>query len=489
MSKVLIVGAGNAALCAGLAALERGAEVLMIDAGAQDMAGGNSKYTAGAMRFAYEGVEELLPLLTDPKDPRLEHTEFGAYTQEAFGEDLLGFNLGQPLTQEQQDLITLSYPTLYWLADQGITFEPIYERQSFLRDGKHVFWGGLTLAAKGEGVGLVAAEMAAFGAKGGTLQFETRAHDLIVKEERVIGVKTTRGDFYADAVILGCGGFEANEAMRAELMGQKWAKAKVRGTPHNQGWGLQAALAAGAAKHGRYQGCHATPMDLYMKDYGNLHIPHTDRKSYRKICYFLGVMINAQGKRFVDEGKDFRNYTYAQFGASVLDQPGQRAYQLFDAKVDDLLYGEYRFYDASFTQADTLEELIEGLEGLDDKATALKTISAFNAAVDDDTPFDPTIKDGKSAPGLIPSRSNWAQRLDTPPFKAYPVTGGITFTYGGLKVSTQGQVLRADGSAIAGLYACGELVGNVFLGGYPGGSGLTSGAVFGRRAGYGAATV
>ena len=139
MTKVLIVGAGNAALCAGLAALERGASVHMIDAGAEDMAGGNSKYTAGAMRFAYDGAEDLLPLLTDPADPRLQNTEFGAYAEEKFAEDLLGFNLGAPLTPEQQDLISLSYPTLRWLAEQGVTFDPIYERQSFMRNGKHVF--------------------------------------------------------------------------------------------------------------------------------------------------------------------------------------------------------------------------------------------------------------------------------------------------------------------------------------------------------------
>ncbi len=489
MTKVLIVGAGNAAMCAGLAALERGASVHMIDAAAPDMAGGNSKYTAGAMRFAYEGPEDLWPLLSNPDDARLKDTEFGAYTQDTFAADLRSFNLGAPLTPEQEDLIALSYPTVRWLAGQGVTFEPIYERQSFLRDGKHVFWGGLTLAAKGEGVGLVEAEMTAFHAKGGTLAFDTPALDLCRDGARVIGVRTPRGVLQADAVVLACGGFEANAAMRAELMGPKWAGAKVRGTPHNQGWGLQAAFAAGAVKHGRYTGCHATPMDAAMKDFGNLAIPHLDRKSYRKICYFLGLMLNAKGARFVDEGQDFRNYTYAQFGAAVLDQPGQIAWQLFDAKVEDLLYGEYRFYDASFTQAETLEALIDGLDGLEDRAAALATIEAFNAAVDETRPFDPTIKDGKSAVGLTPPRSNWAQKLDTPPFKAYPVTGGITFTYGGLKVGPQGQVLRADGTAIAGLFACGELVGNVFLGGYPGGSGLTSGAVFGRRAGYGAAAL
>jgi tricarballylate dehydrogenase len=248
------------------------------------------------------------------------------------------------------------------------------------------------------------------------------------------------------------------------------------------------ALDLGAARHGLYTGAHATPMDLHMKEYGNLDIPHGERKHYRKICYFLGVMLNADGVRFVDEGKDFRNYTYAQYGKAVLDQPGQFAWQIFDSKVFDLLYAEYRFNDAHFVEEQSLDDLVGKLEGVD-PAAALETLHQFNEAVDQFAPFDPTIKDGKSARGLTPPRSNWAQRLDTPPFRAFPVTGGITFTYGGLKLGGNGEVLRDDDTPIEGLFACGELVGGVFFNGYPGGSGLTSGAVFGRQAGYGAAAL
>jgi tricarballylate dehydrogenase len=197
-------------------------------------------------------------------------------------------------------------------------------------------------------------------------------------------------------------------------------------------------------------------------------------------------MVNAKGERFVDEGKDFRNYTYAQFGRSVLEQPNHLAWQIFDAKVDHLLYSEYKFHDAHFVEAETLDGLIAKLDGIEDKAKVRATINAFNAAVNEEVAFDPTRKDGKNTPGLEPPKSNWAQKIDTPPFKAYPVTGGITFTYGGLKVDEAGGVVHQDGSTIPGLFACGELVGGVFFNGYPGGSGLTSGAVFGRRAGYGA---
>jgi tricarballylate dehydrogenase len=227
-------------------------------------------------------------------------------------------------------------------------------------------------------------------------------------------------------------------------------------------------------------------MDLHMPDFANLDLPAGERKNYRKICYFLGVMLNANGNRFVDEGKNFRNYTYAQFGKSVLDQPGHFAWQVFDAKVDDLLYAEYRFHDAHFIEADTLDDLCAKMDGIDAQG-AYATLNEYNDAVMVDVAFDPTSLDGKGTRGLVLAKSNWAQKIDTPPFKAYPVTGGITFTYGGLKVSDFGAVLRDDGTAIDGLFACGEIVGGVFFEGYPGGSGLTSGAVFGQLAGHHAA--
>ena len=489
--EVVVVGSGNAALCAAIAAKQEGRDVLIIEKAQPELAGGNSKYTAGAMRFVYQKNEDLIPLLRDPDDPRIAHTDFGQYSAEKFEADLLGFNDGRPLSIEQKTLIGQSYDVVRWLASYDVKFEPIYSRQSFQKDGKYIFWGGLTLATQNEGVGLVDAELQAFLKLGGEIRYDCGAVDLIVEDGRVCGVRT-RGesgeaqDLRAQAVILGCGGFEANAEMRTRFIGKDWAKAKVRGTPHNTGEGLEMAFKLGAARYGLYEGCHATPMDLHMPEYGNLEIPHLERKHYRKICYFLGVMVNARGERFVDEGKDFRNYTYAQFGRSVLEQPGHLAWQIFDAKVDDLLYSEYKFYDAHFVEADTLDALIEKLYGIDDKANLRATLDAFNAAVNMDVPFDPTKKDGKNTRGLDLPKSNWAQRSDTPPFKAYPVTGGITFTYGGLKVSEAGGVVHADGHDIPGLYACGELVGGVFFNGYPGGSGLTSGAVFGRRAGYGA---
>lgn len=484
--KIIVVGSGNAAMCAGLAALEAGAEVLMLEKAAPDLAGGNTKYTAGAMRFVYDGAEDLHPLLADPSDPRLPMTDFGAYTSETFVNDLLGFNEGRPLSPEQESLVANSYDAVRWLAGHDVTYEPIYARQSFRKGDRHVFWGGLTLAAANEGVGLFDMELAAFERMGGRIRYEAGVEEMLSTDGGVTGVRVGDETLAADAVILACGGFEANDDMRRDHIGSDWSVAKVRGTPHNTGDGLRMAWDLGAQSYGSFKGCHATPMDLHMKDFGNLNLPPVERKNYRKICYFLGVMLNARGERFVDEGINFRNYTYAQFGRAVLEQPGHFAWQIFDAKVFDLLYGEYHFEDAHFVEADTLEALVEKLEGVEAGA-ALRTLEAYNASVDDGVAFDPTVLDGKGTRGLPLAKSNWAQRLDTGPYRAYPVTGGITFTYGGLKVDARGQVLREDASPIPGLYACGELVGGVFFGGYPGGSGLTSGAVFGRRAGLGAA--
>jgi tricarballylate dehydrogenase len=487
---VVVVGSGNAALCAGISALENGAKVLIVEKAPFDEMGGNSRYTAGAMRFAYNSNEDLLPLLKNPNDERTPITDFGSYPKEKFLADLKHFNEGEPITELQQFLVDESLPALQWLATHNIKFDPIYSRQSFMKDGKYIFWGGLTLEAEGEGNGLVMDELEEFKKLGGEILYNCAADEILQENGKIIGLKCKKDGkkvvFSTPSVVLGCGGFEASKKLRVQHLGKKWAKAKVRGTRHNLGHGLTMATQLGAALNGFFGGCHATPMDKNMPEYGNLNIPHIERKHYRKISYLFGVMLNANGERFVDEGADFRNYTYAQFGKAVLMQPKELAWQIFDAKVWHLLYGEYKTHDASYVEADTLEELVVKLDGVNAQK-ALKTVQDFNNAVNTSIPFDPTIKDGRGTEGLKLNKSNWANPLDTPPFRAYPVTGGITFTYGGVKVNKKGEVLNEKEEPIAGLFACGEMVGGVFFYGYPGGSGLTSGTIFGRYAGQSAA--
>lgn len=488
-NSLIIIGSGNAALCAGIAGLEKGLRVLMLEKADEAEWGGNSRYTAGAMRFAYDSLADLEPLLLDPDDERIARTDFGSYSKSKFLGDLQHFNNGEKPNNLQQFLVAESLPVVQWLASHNVKFAPIYSRQTFQKDGQFIFWGGLTLEAEGEGDGLVQAELAEFLRLGGTIQYGCDVQKLLTENGVISGVRYEQNGQQhaqtANAVVLACGGFEANKELRIKYLGEKFADARVRGTRHNLGAGLGMATSIGAALGGYFGGCHATPMDRFMPEYGNLTIPHIERKHYRKISYLFGVMLNANGHRFVDEGADFRNYTYAQFGKAVLEQPGNVAWQLFDAKVDHLLYSEYKTADASFVQANTLADLIDQLDGID-KAQATETIRAYNEAVQTDIPFDPTVKDGRGTVGLSLPKSNWANVLDTPPFRAYPVTGGITFTYGGLRVNESAEVLTETGAAIPGLFAAGELVGGVFFYGYPGGSGLTSGAVFGRSAGFSA---
>jgi tricarballylate dehydrogenase len=195
-------------------------------------------------------------------------------------------------------------------------------------------------------------------------------------------------------------------------------------------------------------------------------------------------VVNRTGARFIDEGADFRNYTYAKYGREILKQPGMVAFQIFDNKVTGMLRDEYRIREVTKVSAESLDSLARGLEIWPEGF--LKTVREFNGAVID-RPYDPSIKDFKGTVGITPPKSHWALPIDTPPFVGYAVACGITFTFGGLRIDTNAQVIDTDGSPIPQLFAAGELVGGLFYHNYPGGTGLTSGAVFGRAAGRNAA--
>jgi tricarballylate dehydrogenase len=208
---------------------------------------------------------------------------------------------------------------------------------------------------------------------------------------------------------------------------------------------------------------------------------------FQKHSYPFGIMVNANGRRFVDEGADFRNYTYAKYGAVILAQPQQFAWQVFDQKVVHLLRDEYRIRQVTKVQADTLEDLAPKLEGVD-VAAFLDEVRAYNAAVRQDVPFDPTVKDGRCLEGTAVPKSNWANTLDEAPFIAFQVTCGITFTFGGIAITPdEARVVGVDGDPVPGLFAAGEVIGGLFYFNYPGGTGLTAGSVFGRLAGAAAA--
>ncbi len=479
---VLVIGAGNAAFAAAHAAREHGRRVTVLERAAEAEAGGNTRFTAGAMRFAYRGVDDLTALMPDLSEEELAITDFGAYAEDRFFDDM-----GR-VTEYRTDpdlcelLVARSRETVMWMRSKGVRFAPIYGRQAFKVGGRFTFWGGLTVEVHGGGPGLLEAWTNAAAREGIEVVYRARADSLIVDDGRVAGAMVRRGGVTvpvrARGVVLACGGFEANPEWRARYLGPGWELAKVRGSRFNTGEGIRMALDIGAAPYGNWSGCHAVGWERNAPEFGDLSVGD----HFQKHSYPWGVMLNARGERFVDEGADFRNYTYAKYGRLILEQPGQFAWQVFDAKVADLLRPEYRIRQVTKVRADTLEDLCAGLEDMDSER-ALETVGAYNAAVRADIPFDPNVKDGRRTEGLAVAKSNWANTIDTPPFEAYAVTCGITFTFGGLRIDTQARVLDRDLEPIPGLHAAGELVGGLFYFNYPGGTGLMSGSVFGRLAG------
>ena len=484
---VVVVGAGNAALCAALAAREEGADVTVLERAPKALRGGNSAFTAGAMRVAYEGVDDLRRLMPDLTDAEVAVTDFGSYPTAAFLDDLARVTEYRTDPELAGILVDQSYPTLLWMRDKGVRFLPIYGRQAFKVDGRFTFWGGLTVEVSGGGPGLVDALVATAEREGVRVEYGAHALSLIHDDDGVRGVVVRQDgrtrEVQADAVVLASGGFQSNTEMRARYLGPSWDLAKVRGTMYNTGDGISMALDIGASPTGNWSGCHAVGWELNAPEFGDLAIGD----QFQKHSYPWGVMVNGAGRRFVDEGADFRNYTYAKYGRRILEQPGHFAWQVFDAKVTHLLRDEYRIRQVTKVVAPTLEELVAKMDEVDD-AGFLAEMAAYNESVDTATPFNPNLKDGRATHGLAVEKTNWANTLDEGPFEAYAVTCGITFTFGGLRIDTSARVIDTDMAPIPGLFAAGELVGGIFYVNYPGGSGLTNGSVFGRIAGTGAAT-
>jgi tricarballylate dehydrogenase len=445
---VVVVGGGNAALCAAISAAEHGVSVLVLERAPEDEAGGNSRFTAGAMRCVYDGVEDLTVLMPDLTEQEVAQTDFGTYTEDQFFDDMYRVTEYRTDPELTEVLVKSSRDTLRWMKGKGVRFAPIWGRQAFKVDGRFKFWGGLTIESHGGGPGLVASLTAIARKNGINVLYDARAVGLVVDDHGVQGIRVRHGGKTGSVktrnVVLAAGGFQANAEMRTRYMGPGWELAKVRGTRFNTGDGIKMALDANAMPTGNWSGGHAVAWDRNAPEFGDLSVGD----NFQKHNYPFSIMINANGERFVDEGADFRNYTYAKYGRVILMQPGQFCWQVFD-----------------------------------NAKKALETINAFNAAVKREVPFNPNVKDGRCAVGLPVPKSNWAITIEEPPFEAYAVTCGLTFTFGGVKIDTSARVIDTDGQAIPGLYAAGEMVGGIFYFNYPGGTGLTNGSVFGRIAG------
>ena len=484
---VVVVGAGNAALTAALAAHNEGAKVVVLEWAPQELRGGNTYFTSGGFRVAYGSSKDVIAkVIPDITKAEIDSCVIPAYTNDSYYNTVMRLCKGKSSPELLELIVRESLSTILWMKEQGITWE-LNMAFTQKKDGKILFpANGMVFQTKGAGAGLSDRLFDIVQQRDIELLYRTKATRLLVDGAgKVYGVGIRSDGEYrevkAKAVVLGCGGFESSPEMRVKYLGKDWDIVKVRGTRFNTGHMLNAALNIGAAPTGHFSACHNTFVDA------NAPQPaiRKDAESTRRVYHPLCVLVNNQGKRFVDEGEDHSVYTYARAGLWALSQPEAIAYQLFDTKTKDLLEGFYSIPQASRVEANSIKELEEEL-GLPSNSL-VETVDRYNKAVLDDVPFNPIVLDGKKS-NMDPVKSNWAQKLDSPPYLAYPVTCGITFTFGGLKINLKGQVLDAAGEVIPGLYACGEMVGGIFYYNYPGAGGLTNGAVLGKVAGAYAAS-
>jgi tricarballylate dehydrogenase len=484
---VIVVGGGNAAFAAAVSARENGAKrVLLIEKAPREKRGGNTHFSGAVLRFIYDEASEMDRFVPNAeRDYPGFHKGVQPYPPAAFREDLMKVTQGRSDPELSAILIENSFDTMCWLQDVGRHHFELAVSVMGVKVGNEYKWPrGAMIRTVHEGVGLSKTWFETGEKMGVEIRYDTGAVRLTQAESgRVTGVVARGPDgfvtFGAGAVVLACGGFETNPEWRLRYLGAPWDHAKVRGSNFNYGDGLRMALEIGAMPWGHWSGCHATPINAAAADYGVQHL--TDKTN--RLSYFLGVMLNVEGRRWVDEGADINSLTYARYGGLIVRQTRSLAYQIFDSKVLPLL--EPRYSTSEPYRSDTLEGLVAQLDL--DREQALKTLQEYNAAAGRGGPFNPARLDGMHTDGIEPRKSNWALRLDTPPYVCYPVTGGITFTFGGLKVNREAQVIATDWKPIAGLYTCGEMVGGLFHYNYPLGTGLMSGAVFGRIAGRSAA--
>lgn len=505
---VLVIGGGNAGFCAAISAAESGAKrVAIIDSCPEEWAGGNSYFTAGAFRTAHGGLGDLLPIVNNVDTATAKKIDMSPYTPVDFKKDINRVTVGRTDPVLSQALVGESNDTIKWLARHGVRFQLSFNRQAYEVGGRIQFWGGMALKTEDGGKGLIMDLREAAKRLGIDVYFSHTATGLVMDPttNTVRGVKVSLPDgkqhqVRTGSVILAAGGFEANPRMRAQYLGPNWDVAKVRGTPYNQGTVLELAIRDASAKQaGNWSGCHSVAWDANAPSHeGNREISN----EFTKSGYPLGIMVNRNGERFVDEGIDMRNFTYAIFGKAILAQPGSVAFQIWDSQTIPWLRAEeYRDGIVEKISGATLTELADKCaeRGLVHSSKLLDTIESYNRAVEQhrkENPhvkWNPAVKDGLSTQsrtsGLPLAKSNWATTVSKGPFLAVRVTCGVTFTFGGLAVdpATAGVISSVTNKAIPGLYCVGEMLGGLFYDNYPGGSGLTSGAVFGRRAGKAAA--
>lgn len=476
---IIVLGSGVAGLAAALSGSEHGAHVLLVEKAPHSQRGGNSR-RSGSFRVAYGDTKSLKVLVKDLEGKAIQ---VPAYTEDDYYQDLARVTNDKTDPELARTLVSNSWETLLWLRGLGVEFE--LSLMDTVKVGNSFFvTPGSALRVKGGGEGEVLTTNLFQRAEEQHIPviYEAQVTSLLRNEiGRICGVSLRAGGeskiILGKAIVLACGGFEANAEMRCHYLGPDWEHVKIRGTRHNTGDGIRLAIEAGADIGGDWGGAHAGMIDAKAPD-----VWSTNRAIRRS--YHYGIIVNNEGKRFFDEGEDFEPLLYAKLGRAVLRQPGGIAFQIFDDKVKHLLSPYYS--DATQAVASSVEELAARIHI---ESVALRaTIAEFNQAILD-IPFNPGIKDGKGTRGIAPPKSNWAQPIDTPPFRVFPGVCGITFTFGGVRTDGRSRVISKEGQPIPGLYAAGATTGGLLYNHYPLGASLMQAAVFGRIAGREAATI
>ncbi|WP_300273469.1 FAD-dependent tricarballylate dehydrogenase TcuA [Halomonas sp.] len=451
---VLVIGGGNAALCAALSAREQGASVLLLESAPRKWRGGNSSHTRNLRCMHREPTD----VLSD------------AYLEEEFFEDVWRVTGGQTNEELARHVIRASETCTDWMKGYGVRFQPSLGGTLHLGRTNAFFLGG--------GKALVNTYYQAAERMGVTIVYEADAEQLVFDGSRfdhaLVNINGSLRKISARAVVVASGGFESNQAWLEEAWGEVSRNFLIRGTRFNQGKVLRSLIDNGAKVIGDPTQGHAVAIDARAPKYDGGIVTRVD-------CVSLGIVVNREGKRFYDEGEDFWPKRYAIWGRLIAKQPGQIGYSITDAKAQG------RFMPSVFPpeKADTLEELAVKLDL--PVATLLETVETFNAAVQPGT-FDHSVFDDCRTQGITPEKTHWAQRIDQPPFYGYPLRTGITFTYLGGEVDKKARLSMADGSQAENVFLAGEVMaGNILGQGYVAGFGMTIGTVFGRIAGEEAA--
>jgi tricarballylate dehydrogenase len=455
MLDVLVIGGGNAALCAALMAREAGASVLVLESAPREWRGGNSQHTRN-LRCMHDAPQDVL-------------TE--SYTEEEYWQDLLKVTGGQTHEQLARLAIRASSHCRGWMRQHGVRFQPSLSGTLHLSRTNAFFMGG--------GKALINAYYRSAQRLGVQIRYEATVDHLELEGGRFVAAHCASERIEARACVVASGGFESNRAWLREAWGQNEAgewpadNFAIRGTRFNMGVLLRDLMGQGADTIGDPTQSHSVAIDARSPLYDGGICTRID-------CVSLGVVVNKLAQRFYDEGEDFWPKRYAIWGRLVAHQPGQLAYSVIDAKAIG------RFMPPVFPgeKADSLEQLAQQL-GLDVSAF-MRTLQDYNAACRVGS-FDHAVLDDCHTEGLTPAKTHWARPLDTAPFYGYALKPGITFTYLGVKVNEQAAV-HFGGQASPNLFAAGEIMaGNVLGKGYTAGVGMTIGTAFGRLAGTQAA--